>query len=466
MKDNFHSNAKKKLSLIDGAALNARLCTEDCSMQTVLQGIRCVQFSTKEAEMKRRFVLVVLVLTALFMAGAQQKEIRVLLANHPYGDLLKTVIPEYEKATGIKVNVESLQESQLTTKLTTEFATRSSTVDVFMTRPLQEGKMFYKNGWYEPLADYDFSDYPKNAMDVAIFGSKAYLVPLVTEWQVLYYRADLLKKAGLAVPKNFEELEAAAKKLNSADIAGFASRGKGAAAVTQLSSYVYNFGGRYLDKGKAVFDSREALDAIRFYGRMLASYGPKGVTNMSWENIMPLFQAGKVAMWTDASVFYGQIVDPAKSQVPAESVGIANFPAGPKGNTPFIVVSWGMAVAKQSKNKALAMDFIKWATSKELAKRGLLANITMARNSVWQDSEVLSKVHPGLISTRDYASKNGFPYDRPYMSAVGEARDLIGEVIIESINTAGASPRLEALAKEKAAAVNDLLMDTGEYGVY
>jgi len=52
------------------------------------------------------------------------------------------------------------------------------------------------------------------------------------------------------------------------------------------------------------------------------------------------------------------------------------------------------------------------------------------------------------------------------MSAVGEARDLIGEVIIESINTAGTSPKLEAMAKEKAAAVNALLEDTGEYGVY
>ena len=98
------------------------------------------------------------------------------------------------------------------------------------------------------------------------------------------------------------------------------------------------------------------MDAIRFYGRMLGNYGPQGVTSMSWENIMPLFQAGKVAMWTDASVFYGQIVDPAKSQIPADNVGIATFPAGPKRNTPYIVVSWGMAMAKQSKNKDLAHE--------------------------------------------------------------------------------------------------------------
>jgi multiple sugar transport system substrate-binding protein len=395
---------------------------------------------------------------------AQTKEIRVLLANHPYGEILKAAIPEFESATGIKVNAESLQESQLTTKLTTEFATNSSSVDVFMTRPLQEGKMFQKNGWYEPLMSYDFADYPKNVMSVATFGSRTYIVPLVTEWQVLYYRKDLFAAAGLKVPTTFDELEAAAKRLNSDDVAGFASRGKGAAAVTQLSSYVYNYGGRYLENGVAVFDSKPAVDAMRFYGRMNGTYGPKGVTAMSWENIMPLFQAGKVAMWTDASVFYGQIVDPAKTQLGADKVGIANFPAGPKTNSPFIVSSWGMAIAKQSKKKDLAMQFLTWATSKELAAKAMLSNITMARNSVWNDKAVLAKVNPGLVETAAFAAKNGYPLDRPYMSAVGEARDLIGELVIESINTKGTSPNLERMAKQRVEKVNELLQDTGEYG--
>ena len=414
--------------------------------------------------MKRIAVVMVLVALAAVLAGAQATEIRVLLANHPYGDLLKTAIPEFEQATGIKVNVESLQESQLTTKLTTEFATRSSSADVFMTRPLQEGKMFYKNGWYESLPGYDFSDFPGNAMNAATFGTKVYLVPLVTEWEVLYYRKDLFRKAALQPPTTFAALENAAKKLNGADVAGFASRGKGAAAVTQMSSFVYNYGGLYLDKGAAAFNSAPAMQAVRFYGKLLANYGPQGSTSLSWENIMPLFQAGKVAMWTDASVFYGQIVDPAKSQIPADSVGIATFPAGPRGNTPYIVVSWGMAVAKQSKNKDAAMKFLAWATGKDLAKRGMLANITMARSSVWADPEILAKMNKELVATRAFAAKNGFPYDRPYMSAVGEARDRIGELIIASINSAGAAPDLDKKAAEMVAKVNELLEDTGEAG--
>ena len=72
--------------------------------------------------------------------------------------------------------------------------------------------------------------------------------------------------------------------------------------------------------------------------------------------------------------------------------------------------------------------------------------------------------HTGLVETRTFAAKNGYPADKPFMSAVGEARDLIGEVIIESINSKGTSTKIEAMAKDRAAKVNDLLRDTGEYG--
>jgi len=400
---------------------------------------------------------------AVAPAHAQQKEIRVMLANHPYGDLIKANIGEFEKAHGIKVNLESLQESQLTTKLTTEFATNSSTVDVFMTRPLQDGKLFYKNGWYEPITQ-DLSDIPKNTLSVASYSGKPYMVPLVTEWQVMFYRKDLLSAAGLKVPATFAELESAAQKLNSDAVAGFGSRGKTAAAVTQLSSYIYGYGGSYLDHGKAVFDSKAAVDAIRFYGKLLGSYGPKGVTSMSWENLLPLFQAGKLAIWTDASVFYGNVIDPTKTSLRPEQIGVAPLPAGPKANSPFYVASWAIAISKQSKKKDLAKEFVAWASGKELSAKALAANITVARSSVWDDKAVTGKMEPGLLETRALAAKNGTPTDRPFMSAVGEARDLIGELILESINTKGASTQLDAMAKDRAEKVNELLQDTGEFG--
>jgi len=424
--------------------------------------------------MKKLFVpfLVFAVSAALFAGGgqaggasvSQNKEIRVFLANHPYGDLLKPQLDDFTRQTGIKVNMEQLNETQLTQKLTTEFASGASTVDVFMTRPLQEALLFIKNGWYAPLNNYDFSDYPSVAVDVGRKNGKAYLVPLVTEWQVLYYRKDLLEKAGLKVPTNFAELENAAKILNTGGVAGFASRGAASPAVTQLSSYIYNYGGRFLIDNKAVFDSPEAIEATRLYGRLLGTYGPQGIESMSWDQLMPVFQAGKIALWTDASVFYGQIVDPSKSTVPESNVGVAKFPVGPKADNPFIVVSWGMGVSSRSKDMDSSLKFLNWATSRDEAVKGMGQAITMARSSVWTDTSITSKMNPGLVETMQSSSKNGFPFDRPFMTSVVQARDFIGELITESIATKGTSTKLESMAKDKVNQVNDLLKADDEYG--
>lgn len=111
------------------------------------------------------------------------------------------------------------------------------------------------------------------------------------------------------------------------------------------------------------------------------------------------------------------------------------------------------------------MKFLEWANSKELAKTGMLSNITMARDSAWADAEVRAVMNPGLVETQAHAAKNGYPFDRPFMSSVGQARDLIGEVVIESINTKGTSAKLASLASEKAKAVDALLKTDGEYGM-
>ena len=400
--------------------------------------------------------------------SAQPKEVRVLLADHPYGNLLIPLIPEFERETGIRVIMEQLNETELNQKLTNEFADGTSAVDVFMTRPLQETLLFLKNGWITPLDEYDFNDYPFNTLEIGIKDDIPYVVPLIVEWQVLYYRKDLFQAAGLNIPANFEELEHAARILNRDGVAGFAARGAGSPAVTQISSFIYNFGGRFLNNGTAVFHDPVSVNAIRLYGRLLGVYGPHGVGTMSWSQLLSLFQAGRLAMWTDASVFYGQLINPQDTQIPAilaENIGVAKMPRGPAADEPYITTAWGMSISSMTRDMDSAMKFLTWATSREMAQRGMLANITMARTSMWNDSSITSQVNPGLVETMIHASQNGYPYDRPFMTSVVTARELIGEVISESINTRGTSPRLQALATRKAAEVDALLKADGEYGI-
>ena len=89
----------------------------------------------------------------------------------------------------------------------------------------------------------------------------------------------------------------------------------------------------------------------------------------------------------------------------------------------------------------------------------------MARSSVWDDPSIVASMDPGLLDTKDHAYSVGYPLDRPFMTSVVQARELIGEVILESINTSGQSPRLQALATQKVNEVNDLLRADGEFGV-
>ncbi|MBN1243699.1 MAG: sugar ABC transporter substrate-binding protein [Spirochaetales bacterium] len=429
--------------------------------------------------MKKILLAALLVAMAVAMVGAQGTTIRVLLSNHPYTEFLKPLIPEFERTYGVKVNLETYDENQLSAKLMTEFATRMSTVDVFMTRPLQEGKLMYLNGWYENLSpylkdskktprDFDFGDFAQSAVGVSTYAKNVYAFPLVTEWQVLYYRTDLFAAAGLKPPTTFAELEAAAKKLTdpSKDQYGIVSRGQGNPAVTQFSSYLYGYGGDFLKGGKAAVESPEFLAALKYYGGLLKNYGPPGVTGMSWAQGLSLFQAGKVAMWTDASTFLGQITDPAKSTV-ADKVGVAAFPAGPKGNKPYFVTAWAMSIAKQSRQKAAAYNFLTWATSKAMLTKALgQASVAVARNSPWSNPGILAAFDATQKQLAETASKTiplATGYDRPLMTAVGAARDAIGPLIVTAIETGGTANQA-AQAKKVAESLNELLDAAGELG--
>jgi hypothetical protein len=100
--------------------------------------------------------------------------LRALLANHPWAVAIKPLLPSFEKATGMTVKIESYGEDQLAQKLTVEFTSGSSDIDVFMQRPLQQAKLFARTGWTQDLnasvkdarktpASYAFRDFERPA---------------------------------------------------------------------------------------------------------------------------------------------------------------------------------------------------------------------------------------------------------------------------------------------------------------
>jgi multiple sugar transport system substrate-binding protein len=383
--------------------------------------------------------------------------LRVVLNQHPWQESLEPLIPEFTELTGINVEVESLPEAQFRQRVQVEMTAGSEDLDVYMTNVQNEGALFARNSWYPNIQafiddpaltspDYAFDDFSQGVLEGHTFNDVLTSIPIQLETQMLFYRKDILERAGVEVPTTFDELEQVAQQIDDpAGVRAFVSRGRGAAAVTQISTYMFNHGANWTPQGTgeetAAFDTPEGIAAIDFYGRMLRDYGPPGTVNMSWEEALPLFQQGQVAMYTDASTFMPRVIDPAQSTV-ADQVGFVKMPAGPGGEFQTFN-GWAVTLSPFSDSTNAAWYFIQWATSSEMVERLTAEGIAGARESVEFGAE-----YP-----EDWvqAFSESLPEARPQLPRVvpvGEVRDAIGTAIVASIQGQPVEPAVRSAAEQ------------------
>ena len=383
--------------------------------------------------------------------------VKVTMANHVWTENVKKAIPEFEKASGLKIEITQLAEDQLSDQYNVKLNAGTSEIDVMMYRPLQEGRLFAQNKYFADLtskakadATWNLADFQAAPIAATTYQGKVVGVPIITEREVLYYRKDLLQKAGLSVPKTLDELQAAAKAIKAAnpDVAGFVARTSKSPAVTQFSSFLYSMGGDWVDaSGKAAVNSDAAKKAYAFYGGLIRNYGPANVsTDMSWPEAMAIFTQGKAAFYTEADSLYKNATDPAKSKV-ADTVGFAVFPAGSAGSKPYNIPSWALAINDASKNQANAWKFILWATSKEQTLAQQKGGIPGARTSVWADAAGTSSYPKDLAEAIAASTKGGVDHDRPIVAQVVKAREAVGQPIVDSIKGSDVTASVESAVK-------------------
>ncbi|HEY8822838.1 MAG TPA: sugar ABC transporter substrate-binding protein [Dermatophilaceae bacterium] len=376
------------------------------------------------------------------------------LANHVWTDTIKSKLPEFEKATGLKVELSQYGEDQLSAQYNVKLNAGTSEIDVMMYRPLQEGKLFAKNGYLANLSTdvkanktWGWEDFQSGPVGATTYKNNVVGVPIITEQEVLYYRKDLLAKAGLQVPKTMDELQAAAKaiKAQNPGVAGFVARTGKSPAVTQFSSFLYSFGGDFVDaNGKSAVASDAAKKAYAFYGGLIHNYGPANVsTDMSWPEAMAIFTQGKAGLYTEADSLYKNATDPVKSKV-ANTVGFAPMPSGANGSKAYNVPSWALGINAASANQANAWKFIEWATSKDMTLGIQKAGVPGARTSVWNDPAGISTYPADLAAAIAESTKNGVGHDRPLVIKVPESRDIVGNPIVVAITGGDSSAAADA----------------------
>jgi multiple sugar transport system substrate-binding protein len=382
--------------------------------------------------------------------------IEVNLIKSPRGDLLQKYEQEFVDLTGIKVSSEQIPEQQQRQKAVIELTSGKPSFDVVHLSYHVQKRQFEKAGWLANLAPFmkdtaladpsllekDFSaaglQYAKNDKGQMLS------LPWSVDYFILYYNKELFQKKGVAVPKTFDEMVAAAEKLTDAKDGtyGFVGRGLRNANMTLWTNFFLNYGGEFLDsKGGILTDGPEAIEATKLYQTLLTKVAPPGVAGFNWMESMASFTQGRSAMWIDGVGWAPPLEDPAASRIVGK-VGYTVVPAGPKGQYS-ATYGDGLGIAAASKNKEAAYLLCQWAVSKTQGARLLQAGGGVPfRNSILNDPEIQKGVKmpkEWLQSVIDSAkiSKLGLPVVIP----VAEFRDLVGAAITSTL--AGADPATE-----------------------
>ena len=95
--------------------------------------------------------------------------------------------------------------------------------------------------------------------------------------------------------------------------------------------------------------------------------GPPGASSNGFNENLALFNAGKCAMWIDATVAASFVTNPKDSKV-ADKVGFALAPNAGLGKNANWLWAWNLAIPAGSKKVEAAEKFIAWATSKDYTK--------------------------------------------------------------------------------------------------
>ena len=382
------------------------------------------------------------------------------------------------KNPDITVKWVTLEENALRQRVTTDIATKGGQFDI-LTIGTYEVPIWAKQHWLVPLdqlgADYDENDLlPKIRAAVSVDG-KLYAAPFYGESSMVMYRKDLFATAGLTMPEQptWDFVIDAAKKLTnrSTEIYGICLRGKAGWGENMafLTAMANSFGARlFNERWEPQFSSPEWKKTLSTYVDLMKAAGPPGASSNGFNENLALFDAGKCAMWIDATVAASFVTNPKDSRV-ADKVGFALAPNAGLGKNANWLWAWSLAIPAGSKKVDAAEKFIAWATSKGytelVAGKEGWANVPPGtRTSLYENAEYLkaapfAKLTLASIDSADpnHPTVKPVPYVGIQYAAIPEFQG-IGTAVGQQFSAAlsGATSVDEALAAAQSATEREM----------
>ena len=352
------------------------------------------------------------------------EKIRILVTPAHYFTKFRSVSHEFTELTGVKVDFEIIPPRENREKAILDLGAKTGNYATHTADPMFL-PLYEANHWIDPLDDY-IND-PKltdknwfNEEDIiplwraanSVKG-KLYGMPVEGEVTIHVYRADVCEKLGIKPPETLAEFKEAAMKANKFDgkMAGAALRGfRGAGQNVYIwPSLFLEFGGKWFDaNGKPQVNSEAGIKALEYYCDLLQNFGPPGVENMNWPEIMEAFAGGNIFQYIDANSTASIIEDKRKSKV-AGLIGYQRWPQGPTGRRVTSIWNWAFPIsaALSKKKKVATWLYLQWLASRPTQFSSAIYKDTpeavvrtgVNRISIWSDPEYRKVID----YTRNYA---------------------------------------------------------------
>ncbi|GAA0613466.1 sugar ABC transporter substrate-binding protein [Paenochrobactrum glaciei] len=377
--------------------------------------------------------------------------IRTVGESLPPLEAMKKLAPQFEKQTGIKVEIEMYEHSEAVSKVMLDLNSQRGRYD-FIIQPHREIGKFVANQQVDsvqPFLDNDQLRDPNFKPDeqlyqglwkeISWYDNQVYGFPFTALSMYMWYRTDLLsdenEKKGfqekygyeLAPAKNWKQYRDNAEWFTRPEQRqyGTALQGKRHEALWyEWLNFLYSFGGDMLDTktgsscGPVIVNSPEAIAATEYY-KSLIPFSPPDTLNYFWDDVMALMQQGSVAqmvMWNDST--YAVAIDETASTV----VGKVGFDLVPhdKGGKVAQAEGWTYLIPVASKNKEAAYLFIQWMMAYEQQLNQHLNGGATSRPDVYQSEEVQKLPYAQASMAANEAAK-----PKPTMPQSAEMTDIL-----------------------------------------
>src|SRR6478736_10465128 len=325
------------------------------------------------------FVALIVIAAALAATASGHsagKTISVAIVANPQMQDIASLTPSlFTNQTGIKVKYTILDEGKLRAITTRDVGSGGKAFDAVMIG-MYETPQFGSAGLLQDLTPQAKADKAYNYNDLipAVRGGlsangKLYASPFYAESSFVMYRKDVLASKGVTMPARptWQQIATIARKVNTPSMAGICLRGKpgwgdlGASFTTVLNTFGGTWGSSTASGKPAAAQVNQPAfkTALDFYSKLVQDAGEKDAANSSFNECLAQYQAGKVAMWYDATVAAG-LLEASDSPVKGKN-GYALAPVD-KTKASGWLWSWALAIPKSSPDPTDAWKYIAWAT--------------------------------------------------------------------------------------------------------